>query len=325
MNQPVDSELLSTLVTGTIAETRRSSRAELGLHEGVLVFRGSVSGESSNYGFDALSVQTGSATHDLSGCDGLALRVRGDGRRYLVRVTTSESFAGAHYECEIEPAAGHWQEVALPFSGFRVVSHWRELPGHPPLEPAAVRTFGFAVYNEPGEFQLEVASLSARRERQDTPPADRAVDAEAWAVCLEAELFPLALAAAGRPLSTTAWDVFATARARRDEARIACYEDSAIVRCEDLLSVRAAQFAARGAGTRAALRVSEAIAFLVMEAAYELAIAADLVAVTPEGCSAPRDFLEREAAAEVAFSRFEALEPRVKGLLEARGLTLPGE
>jgi monofunctional biosynthetic peptidoglycan transglycosylase len=314
-------DLLSAFAAGALAGSDHASRAELSVDAGVVVFRGAVTRQLQFYGGDAARVRTAAEHHDLSSFDGLTLRVRGDGRRYLLRLTTSASFAGTHYEACFDPGAGQWNEITIPFSAFRAICNWRELPGHPPLEPGDICTFGFAVYYEEGEFQLEVASLEGHSAPAETQAVDRD-QKDAWSRWLEAVLFPLALEAAGLPGSTSAGEVFAGAHERRASARTLCYEDSAMVRSEGLLAVRAAQLAPRRTDDRSSSLIGEAIVYLAMEAAYELAIASDLVAAAPD---APPDFLEREARADRAFSRWEALDAPVRAALSDAGLSVESD
>jgi len=131
------------------------------VEEGVGVFRGVVSLEN-NGGF--ASVRSEPEDHDLSAFDGLVLRVRSDGKRYRFRLRTSRAFDGVSYQAPLEPAAGTWQEVAIPFSAFEPVYRGRRLPDHPPLDPSRVQTFGLLIADrQSGPFRLEVGCIRGYR------------------------------------------------------------------------------------------------------------------------------------------------------------------
>lgn len=138
------------------------SASDMVLEDGVAVFRGTLSLEN-NGGF--ASVRSLPADHDLSAYAGLVVRVRGDGRRYRLRLRTSSTFDGVSYEAPLDPGAGTWQEISVPFSDFEPVFRGRRVAGHPPLDPARVKTFGLLIADrQAGPFRLEIGWLMGRRE-----------------------------------------------------------------------------------------------------------------------------------------------------------------
>ncbi|MDW7748291.1 CIA30 family protein [Halomonas sp.] len=131
-----------------------------GLHgeDDVGVFSGETSLEN-NGGF--ASVRREPEAMDLSTYAGLELRVRGDGRRYQLRLRTDRLFDGAAYRALFQPPAGEWQRVALPWHAFEAVFRGRRLADAPPLDPAAIRQVGLLIADRrPGPFRLEVAWLA---------------------------------------------------------------------------------------------------------------------------------------------------------------------
>jgi hypothetical protein len=116
-------------------------------------------------------------------------------------------------------------------------------------------------------------------------------------------LFPLALRAAALPPATTAAEILA-----RREPRIPCYDMEAVDRCEGLTIVATAIFVAYMADDEGARIARDAIVHLAKEAAYEFAIAMDLIADVPAGCGIPSDFVAREEAADEACARWTALD-----------------
>jgi hypothetical protein len=91
------------------------SSGEMSTGDGYATFRGTVSFDN-NGGFS--SVRSQAVVHDLSAFEGLVLRVRGDGKRYGFRLKTDASFDGVSYQVQIEPPAGEWTEISVPFIDF---------------------------------------------------------------------------------------------------------------------------------------------------------------------------------------------------------------
>jgi monofunctional biosynthetic peptidoglycan transglycosylase len=134
------------------------SSGEMVAAAGHATFRGTVSFDN-NGGFS--SVRSRAEVHDLSAFDGLVVRVRGDGKRYGFRLKTDASFDGVSYQAEISPPAGEWREIAVPFTEFVPVFRGRTVPGHPPLDPSRITTFGLIVSRQEGPFSIDIASIRA--------------------------------------------------------------------------------------------------------------------------------------------------------------------
>lgn len=134
------------------------SASAMVIDDGVASFRGEVS-FANNGGF--ASVRSRPQPRDLSACAGLVLRVRGDGRRYGLRLRTDAAFDGVSYQAELQPPAGEWVEVALPFTAFEPVFRGRRVADHPPLDPARVTTFGLIIARQEGAFRLDLAWIRA--------------------------------------------------------------------------------------------------------------------------------------------------------------------
>lgn len=127
---------------------------------GSLHFTGTLSLEN-NGGFS--SVRTRDWRRDLSGCDAIVLRVRGDGRTYQLRLSTDARFRDSpiSYQAGFATVAGTWTEVRVPFS--TLVPGWRgrTLDG-PPFDPAKVEEMGLLIGDKrAGEFRLEVDWIRA--------------------------------------------------------------------------------------------------------------------------------------------------------------------
>lgn len=134
------------------------SRSEMTVENGVATFRGVLSLEN-NGGF--ASVRSRPADYDLSGFNGVVVRVKGDGRSYKLRLRLTSSFDGVSYEAPLEPSAGEWEDVVISFDAFRPVYRGRLVRDAPPLDPAGIKTFGVMIADkQDGPFRLEVASIT---------------------------------------------------------------------------------------------------------------------------------------------------------------------
>lgn len=135
------------------------SRSSLSREGGVAVFSGLV---SLDRGGGFASVRSTPGDHDLSSFSALALRLRGDGKRYGLRLRTTAAFDGVTYQAAMATIAGEAVDLVLPWAAFRPQLRGVEVRGHPPLDPARVRTFGLIIgERQAGPFRLEIESLAA--------------------------------------------------------------------------------------------------------------------------------------------------------------------
>lgn len=140
------------------------SRSRAAVAGGVLCFEGEVSLEDGG-GF--ASIRSTPAPLDLTGADGLALRVRGDGKRYKVNLRSEDSLDGVTWQAAFETATGGWEVVLLPFSRFAPVVRGQAAPGAGPLHPGRIRTVGLLISDrQAGPFRLEVAAVAGYRLEQ---------------------------------------------------------------------------------------------------------------------------------------------------------------
>lgn len=138
------------------------SSGEMTAEDGLGVFKGVVSLE---HGGGFASVRTAKGHYDLSGFDGLTVSVRGDGKRYGLRLRTSEASDGVNYQADFTTAPGAWLDIKLSFSGFQPLIRGRLVAGHPPLDPATITTFGLIIADrQEGPFRLELTSIAGHRE-----------------------------------------------------------------------------------------------------------------------------------------------------------------
>ena len=120
-------------------------------------FAGTVSLEQGG-GF--ASVRAPESTYDLSGHEGLRLRLRGDGKRYWFTAYTTAG-GSVSYRIPIEPPT-EWTTVRVPFADLTPYRRGTTVSGAPPFDPAELRAVGFLIADEQdGPFRLEVAWVRA--------------------------------------------------------------------------------------------------------------------------------------------------------------------
>lgn len=124
-----------------------------------VIFTGFLSLEN-NGGF--ASARAAFPSLDLSGYDGVVLRVRGDGRTYQLRFRTSNNFDGVAYSSEFGTDSGQWMEIRLPLSGFKPTFRGRVPRGAPPFDPARIRQMTVLIGDKKeGPFKLEIEWVRA--------------------------------------------------------------------------------------------------------------------------------------------------------------------
>ena len=121
---------------------------------GFAVFRGELSLDN-NGGF--ASVRGVVPIGAMESHRGLALRVRGDGRIYQVRLRTNRQFDGVAYMAEFQTRAGAWQTIEIPFSAFEATYRGMKPRGAPELVPGEIRQLGLLIGDKvEGPFRLDV-------------------------------------------------------------------------------------------------------------------------------------------------------------------------
>jgi NADH dehydrogenase [ubiquinone] 1 alpha subcomplex assembly factor 1 len=123
--------------------------------DGSLYFTGTLSLEN-NGGFS--SVRTAKANYDFTGKTALVMRVRGDGRKYQLRLATDALFRGSaiSYGAEFATEKDKWIEVKVPFEALSPSWRGRKLDG-PPLDLSKVDELGLLIGDKKaGPFAIGV-------------------------------------------------------------------------------------------------------------------------------------------------------------------------
>jgi NADH dehydrogenase [ubiquinone] 1 alpha subcomplex assembly factor 1 len=148
-------EIVNDTVMGGVSQAHVTASGD-----GHLVFSGDVS--LANRGGFA-SARGWFAEQDLSACDRLHIRVRGDGRRYALTLRTDVEVRAGSYRVPFVPPAGAWHETDLPFADFVLTSFGEPVAGAPPLNPAHIRSVGLLIGGgQAGPFRIELAAIDAR-------------------------------------------------------------------------------------------------------------------------------------------------------------------
>lgn len=138
----------------------RSSSALHG-EGGSAVFEGNLSLEN-NGGF--ASVRTEVPVGTLAGFSRLLIRVRGDGKRYQMRLRMSTAFDGIAYAAAFETTANEWIVAELPLSSFQPSFRGYRPQNAEPLDSARIRQIGIMLADkQEGPFRLEIEWIGAGR------------------------------------------------------------------------------------------------------------------------------------------------------------------
>ena len=89
--------------------------------------------------------------------DTLVVRMKGDGREYMVNIYTKSRRMAFSYRAELPTEKDQWQEIRLPLDQFEPTSFGRVVAGMGPVDPGQVNGFGFMLSDKkPGKFRLEI-------------------------------------------------------------------------------------------------------------------------------------------------------------------------
>ncbi|GAB4345571.1 MAG: hypothetical protein Fur0042_10360 [Cyanophyceae cyanobacterium] len=147
------------------------SDSQLQLGTGAALFSGTVS-TANNGGFVSVRTRNFETPLDLTGYQGIELRLRGDGQRYKFIARSQAQWDGMGYSQSFDTVFNTWMTVRLPFRDFVPVFRARTVADAPPLEVAALRSFqlmlskfeydgGLNPRFQPGTFSLELETIRA--------------------------------------------------------------------------------------------------------------------------------------------------------------------
>jgi hypothetical protein len=149
------------------------SASAIRLTKGFARFSGNVSTANSG-GFASVRTRNFSPPLDLSGYDGIALKVQGDGQRYKCLLRCEERWDGLAYSYSFDTTPGVWMDVRIPFSALVPVFRARTRNDADPFDRQRVTAFQLMLskfeydgelnpHFNPGDFQLDIAAIAAYR------------------------------------------------------------------------------------------------------------------------------------------------------------------
>jgi NADH dehydrogenase [ubiquinone] 1 alpha subcomplex assembly factor 1 len=128
--------------------------------ESTLEFFGTLSLEN-NGGF--ASVRTKPADLDINAGDDLVVRVKGDGREYVLNLYTKSRRMAFSYRAPLPTVKNEWTEVAVPLEDFIPTAFGDRVQGMGPVEPDEITSIGFMLSDtKPGPFRLNVGWVKVR-------------------------------------------------------------------------------------------------------------------------------------------------------------------
>ena len=116
-----------------------SSGSLVRVEPGSARFLGHVSLEN-NGGF--ASVRSRALTVSLAGYHGVELRVRGDGKKYKLRLKTDGGPEGFCYEIPFHPIKESWRIERLPFEKAKATFRGLSIPFVPSFNPEKIKSLG---------------------------------------------------------------------------------------------------------------------------------------------------------------------------------------
>ncbi|MHC4712922.1 MAG: CIA30 family protein [Planctomycetota bacterium] len=157
--------VLNDVVMGGVSTSKISAG-----EGGTAVFEGNVSLEN-NGGFASLRRRP--VKMALEGAQGLTVRVKGDGKRYKLRLRTNDALDGVAYQATFETKPDKWIEITKRFQEFKAVYRGNPVASAPVLGAAGIRQLGILISDaQVGPFRLEIAWIKASMASQPTAPSE---------------------------------------------------------------------------------------------------------------------------------------------------------
>ena len=133
-------------------------------------FSGRLSLEN-NGGF--ASVRTKPADFDIKSGDTLVVRVKGDGREYVLNLYTKSRRMAFSYRAPLPTTRDEWTEVSVPLGEFIPTAFGNRVKGMGPVEPDQINSLGFMLSDKkPGPFNLEVDWVKITPADNDGDPVE---------------------------------------------------------------------------------------------------------------------------------------------------------
>jgi monofunctional biosynthetic peptidoglycan transglycosylase len=129
--------------------------------KGTLEFFGTLSLEN-NGGF--ASVRTKPTQLDIQAGDTLVVRLKGDGRDYVLNLYTKSRRMAFSYRAPLPTTKDEWTQLEIPLADFIPTAFGRRVQGMGPVEPDQINGLGFMLSDkEPGTFRMQVEWVKVLR------------------------------------------------------------------------------------------------------------------------------------------------------------------
>lgn len=141
------------------------------LDNGNALFTGIVSTDN-NGGFASVRTRNFEPSLELSGYQGIALRLKGDGQRYKFLIRDDNGWDSLAFASSFDTQKGQWMTVKIPFAQLIPVQRAKTVPGARALSTGNIRALQLMLskfeydgalnpHFEPGSFCLEVSRIEA--------------------------------------------------------------------------------------------------------------------------------------------------------------------
>ena len=135
------------------------STGKIEQQQDMLIFTGETSLQN-NGGFS--SIRAAVPAGSLAGFDALRIRVKGDGRTWIIGARGRSGMGGDSYWSRFKTLEGEWLTITVPITEMVRQSFGTPIRGK--LEPAGVRGVEFYIYDkQAGPFRLQVDQIEAVR------------------------------------------------------------------------------------------------------------------------------------------------------------------
>jgi hypothetical protein len=151
-------QIVNDTVMGGVSESSLQQSVN-----GSALFSGSVS--LKNFGGFCSTSSRFTKNHDLTGNEGIAIRVKGDGKNYKLTIKTDTNFSGFAYHYPFVTKKDAWMTIRAPFRDFTARFRGMPVADAPPVNAAEVKSFGLLIGDkQEGPFTLEIESIKAYSE-----------------------------------------------------------------------------------------------------------------------------------------------------------------
>jgi uncharacterized protein YbjT (DUF2867 family) len=156
---------LDDIVMGGVSESN------IRLVDNTALFSGNVSTANSG-GFASVRTRNFSPAINLSGYEGIELRVKGDGKRYKFFIRSSTTWDGVGFAYSFDTVYGIWISVYIPFDALTPVFRAKTLKNGEKLDTSQISSFQLMLSKfeydgelnpkfQPGLFQLQLEYIKA--------------------------------------------------------------------------------------------------------------------------------------------------------------------